>query len=166
MDVVHATPEYIKFNKLKSDKNSSDSSTDRLNEITHLIMNSKSRDFNTAISWLKDTHSKNANIKNKNECLNTSLFRSDFQRLKSVDVNPGNNKIYGTVSSMVVNNNGDLNHSTIYLLMVDSITTDTHNRQLIKYRELKTTIANLFAKKPVFIKRELIRNPPVNEVCS
>ena len=88
--------------------------------------------------------------------------------MKSADLSIGNDRIVGTVSSMVVNNTGDLTKSPFYLMMLDSINTDTNNKQQIKYRVLRTTIADLFdeQKKPVFVEYRFERNLPVNGVCN
>ncbi|MCC2667088.1 MAG: hypothetical protein K0S63_1004 [Gammaproteobacteria bacterium] len=68
---------------------------------------------------------------------------------------------------MVVSNNGDLKTSSIYLMMLDSVTTQKDGKQLIKYQELRTTLEKLFTNpKLTFVKRKFIRNPPVNGICS
>lgn len=163
----YLTPEYSDLNKLKLDPDSFNGSTNRLHKITDLITHTKNKTIDRIITWLKNTSSEVSSSKDKNGCMNTSLFRSNLQNFRSINLNIGNDKIYGTVSSMIVNNTGDLKNSPIYLMMVDSISTDKNNKQLIKYRELRTTLAKLFENiQPIFVERKFIRNPPVNEICS
>jgi hypothetical protein len=67
---------------------------------------------------------------------------------------------------MIVSNHGNFKESHIYVMIVDSITTQSGGKQLIKYNELRTTLATLFSEaKPKFVKREYARNPPVNGIC-
>ncbi len=163
---LYLTPEFVSLNDLRSNSASSDSAKNRLQRITALILNSREINTDAAINWLMDTYSDVSSVSDRNECLNTSLFRSNLQESRSVDINKGNDKVYGTVSSMVVHNTGDLKKSTFYLAMIDSITTNNDDKQLIKYKELRTNLADLFGKQnPLFVQREFVRNPPTNGVC-
>ena len=163
----YLTQEYTSLNNLRLNQDSSDSSKNRLQTITDLIANTKVRNQDAALSWIMNTSSHVSNSKDANSCQNTSLFRSNLQEFKSVDLNSGNDKIYGTVSSMVISNNGDLNNTYINLRMLDSITADSKNRQLIKYKELHSSLAQLFAESnPKFIEHKFTRNPPINGICS
>lgn len=163
----YLTPAYTSLNNLKSNRDSFDSTINRLKKINALVLGANVRNIDTAVSWLMNTNSDVSNSKDENSCQNTSLFRSNLQGFKSVDLTSGNDKIYGTVSSMVVSNNGDLNGSYINLRMLDSVTTDGKNRQLIKYKELHSSLARLFAdSNPKFVEHEFKRNPPMNGICS
>jgi hypothetical protein len=85
---------------------------------------------------------------------------------KSVSEDAPNDKIFGTVASMIVSNSGDFKNSQIYLMMLDSITTQNDGKQLIKYKEFSTTLEKLFSKsQPKFTSREFTRNPPINGIC-
>jgi len=105
--------------------------------------------------------------KDANWCRNTSLFRTNLQNYKFVNLKDSNDNIYGTVSSMVIKNTGNPSTSQFYLLMLDSIVNDSNNQQLIKYKELNTTLANLFNEPShlMFSDRELTRDAPVNKIC-
>ncbi len=162
----YLTQEYAPLNNLKANPDSFDSSQNRLQKITDLL-NANVGNMNAALSWLMNTSSNVSNDRAANSCQNTSLFRSNLQGFKSVYLTSGNDKIYGTVSSMVVSNDGDLNSSYINLRMLDSITTDSRGRQLIKYKELNSSLTKLFANSyPTFVEHEFTRNPPINGICS
>lgn len=163
----YLTQEYTPLNNLKVNPDSFDSSKNRLQKITDLISTTKLSNIDAALAWLTNTSSNVSNNKDANSCQNTSLFRSNLQGFKSVDLNSGNDKIYGTVSSMVVSNDGDLNTSYINLRMLDSITTDSKGKQLIKYKELNSSLTKLFSElNPIFVEHEFARNPPINGICS
>lgn len=163
----YLTPEFTKSNLLRSNPDSESSSINRLKTITDLISLSKIKNMDTATNWLMNTSSPVSNHHDINSCQNTSLFRSNLQEFKSVDLNTGNDKIYGTVSSMVVSNNGNLNNSFITLRMIESITIDSKNRQLIKYKELHSSLSQLFTESnPTFYEHQFIRNPSVNGICT
>lgn len=163
---TYLSPEFTSLNNLSSNQDSLNGAINRLQKITYLISHSQVRNIDVAANWFMDTNSNLSSKKDKNQCLNTSLFRSNLQGFKSVDLNIGNDKIYGTVSSMIVSNNGDLKDSYLYLKMIDSITTENNNKQLIKYRVLYTNLFKLFEEsKPLFIKHEFVRNPPNNQIC-
>lgn len=164
---TYLNPEFISENNLITNQKSLDSSNHRLKTITQLMSQSKVKDINTAASWLLDTKSNISNTNDLNQCLNTSLFRSNLANFKSVDANIPNDKIFGTVASLIVSNNGNLKNSYIYVMMLNSITTQSDGKQLIKYRLLNTTLAKLFSEKaPQFTKREFVRNSPANGICS
>jgi acyl-CoA:6-aminopenicillanic acid acyl transferase len=163
----YLTPEFTSLNTLRSNPDSDSSSLNRLKIITDLISFSKVKNMNTTTNWLMDTSSHVSNHHDVNSCQNTSLFRSDLQEFKSVDLNTGNNKIYGTVSSMIVSNNGNLNNSYITLRMIESITVDRKNKQLIKYKELHTSLSKLFTEfKPTFYEHKFTRSQPENGICT
>ena len=109
-----------------------------------------------------NTYSNISSKNNPNECLNTSLFRTDLQGLKSVNENTPNDKIFGTVATMIVSNEGNFKNSTIYIMLLNSITTQSDGKQLIKYNELQTTLENLFGEaKPKFVVGEFVRILPL-----
>lgn len=164
---LYLNSEFTSLNNFRSDQRFFDSSKNRLQKITEWVSSSNVKNIDSATGWLRDTTSNITSNEDKNRCQDTSLFRSNLQGTKSVDLTTGNDKIYGTVSSMIVSNNGDLKNSTIYLMMLDSIITDINNKQLIKYKVLHTSLATLFEEaKPTFVEHEFIRKPPVNGVCS
>ncbi|MCX7114611.1 MAG: carcinine hydrolase/isopenicillin-N N-acyltransferase family protein [Gammaproteobacteria bacterium] len=163
----YLSPEFSALNQLRSDEDFFLGTHSRLQKITDHLTHTKVKNMTIAAHWLMDTHSdvagKNSNI----GCMNSSLFRSALQGVKSINLNSSNDKITGTVSSMVISNNGDLNHSYIYLIMLDSIIIDKNNNQVIKYRKLQTTLSKLFSEPhPNFTKHEFVRKPPINGVCS
>ena len=163
----YLSPEFSSLNNLISDEDFFLTSNSRLQKITDHLTHAKVKNMSAAANWLMDTYSDVAGKNSKITCMNSSLFRSDLQGVKSVNLNIGNDKIFGTVSSMIISNNSDLNHSYIYLVILDSITTDKNNRQVIKYRKLQTTISKLFSEPhPKFTEHAFLRNPVVNGVCS
>jgi len=164
---VYLNPEYTPLNSFNSDPDSLNGAKNRLQKITNFLATAKVINMDVAASWLRDTSSNVVSSKNKNACLESSLFRSDLRGLNYADLSKENDKIFGTVSSMVVANNGDLKKSYIYLMMVDSVSRDSNNKQLIKYKELRTSLANLFkGSEPIFVAREFVRSPPVNGICT
>ena len=164
---TYLSPELVSLNSRIPNGGSLSSSNNRLKTISLLISQSPSKNINTASRWLMDTYSNVSSKNNPNECLNTSLFRTDLQGFKSVNRNIANDKIAGTVASMIVSNQGDFKNSYIYLMMIDSITTQNDRKQLIKYNELNITLDKLFNEsKPKFVEHEFVRNPPVNGICS
>ena len=163
----YLSPEFSSLNDLRADQDFSLSTHSRLQKITDHIVHTKVKNIRTATSWLMDTHSDVASEKGHNTCMNSSLFRSDLQGMKSVSLNQGNDKIHGTVSNMVISHQGDLNHSYIYLIMLDSITTDKNNKQIIRYRTLQTTLSKLFSEPHLqFTQHTFVRQPVVNGRCN
>lgn len=155
------------LNHLKTDLDYMSGAENRFKKITELLAQSKSQNIDVAANWLMNTNSNISNKTDPNWCQNTSLFRSNLQGEKSIVVGAVNNKIYGTVSNMIVSNNGDLKNSVIYLRMIDSISTDSSHKQVIKYRELRTSLAELFSQtQPQFVRKELVRDPPINNICN
>lgn len=156
---TYLNQQFSSLNHFRFDQHFFNSSNARLQRINYLLSHARSLNTDVASHWLLDTHSNFSCKMNKNECLNTSLFRSDLQGLKSVNLDNSNDKICGTVSSMIIENKGNLEKSSIYLTMIDSITTGTKNNQLIKYKLLHTSLKKLFLdSKPIFFEREFIRN--------
>lgn len=164
---TYLNPEFASLNDLITNQESLNSAKNRLNIITHFISHSTVRDIKVASRWFMDTYSNVSSKDNPSECLNTSLFRTDLQGFKSVDAHIPNDKVFGTVASMIVSNNGDFKNSSLYLVMLDSITQQSDGKQLIKYNELNTALKQLFGEgKFKFVEHEFVRNPPINGICS
>lgn len=164
---TYLNAEFTPLNKAIANTASLKSSENRLNAITDLVSHAPEKNVDVASTWFLNTKAGSPNQNNANECLNLSLFRSDLQGLKSIDMRNPNEKIFGTVASMIVGNNGKFKNSSIYVMMLDSITTQNNGKQLVKYHELNTTLDKLFSKtEPKFVEREFMRNQPTNGVCS
>lgn len=163
---TYLSPEFTSLNSLISNQDSLNSSLNRFKIITNLISKSSVRNISTASQWFMNTQSKASSGTKPNECLNTSLFRSDLQGYKSINMLSPNDKIFGTVASMIVSNHGNFKNSYIYLMMIDSITIQNNGKQLIKYNELYTTLEKLFSgSKPKFVEHEFERSLPINGIC-
>lgn len=168
---IYLSPEFSALNDLASKQGSFnesiDSAKNRLKRMNYLISHSTEININNASRWFMDTYSNVSSQNDPTECLNTSLFRTDLKGIKSVNKNIPNDKIAGTVASMIVSNQGDFKKSHIYVMMINSVTVQKDGKQLIKYNELHTTLAKLFGQsKPEFVEREFERNPPVKGVCN
>lgn len=164
---TYLSSKFSYLNKLISNNDSLRSAENRLRIITRLLSRSTIRNIQVVSRWFMDTRSSLSTQNNPYECLNTSLFRTDLQKFKTVNMNPGNNKIFGTVATMIVSNHGDFKKSSIYLMMLDSITTQKNKNQLIKYNVLHSTLDKLFNEsKPGFRAKEFIRKTSANGICS
>lgn len=154
------------LNKAFTNPVSLQSSDNRYQRMSYWIANAKPVDIQSASKWFLDTYSEASGKDDSNQCMNTSLFRSNLQGHQSIRLRPDNNKIFGTVASMIVSNHGNFKRSHLYLMMLDSITTQKDGSQLIKYKTLYTTLEKLFqSSKQKFIMREFVRKPPVDGVC-
>ncbi|MDP3560248.1 MAG: carcinine hydrolase/isopenicillin-N N-acyltransferase family protein [Legionellaceae bacterium] len=163
---AYVSPKFTELNKWAK-PNSLAGAQNRLTKITNLISQAKERNIAVAPSWFLNTSSRVSKVDDKNWCQNTSLFRSNLKGLTSIDTNVANDKVGGTVSSMIVENNGDFKQSYLYLKMVESVTTLKNHDQLIKYKVLHTSLAKLFSgEKLVFVPHEFVRKAPVKGVCS
>ena len=126
-----------------------------------------SQNPNINFNWFIDTTSNLINPADKNWCQNTSIFRSDLHGIKQITKNIPNDKVYGTVSSLIVLNNNKLENSIIRLTMVNSLNTLNNGNQLIDYQELFIPLLDLFSNKDkIFVKKSFIRNAPENGICS
>lgn len=164
---IYLDPEFVSLNNLISNQSSLDSARNRLQRMTYLISHAAVKDIDFISQWFRDTSSNISSKDNPNECLNTSLFRTNLQNFKVVDQKTPNDKIFGTVATLVINNQGNFKLSPIYLMMTKSITTQENGKQLIKYTVLQTTIARLFSSSKLqFVEHEFVRNPPINGICS
>ena len=163
---TYVNPQFCPLNKLASSERSLNGANNRLKTITTFMSQSKHRTINEAAKWFMNTASFVSNQDDKNGCQNTSIFRSDLQGTQSISLRTQHDKIYGTASSLIISNHGDLTHSDIYLKMVDSITTDAHGNQIIHYKDLRTTLANLFSgSKLPFMKHQFVRKRPIKGLC-
>ncbi len=164
---TYLSPQFTPLNQFTYSQRALKGTENRLKIINGLISHAKSINTETAAHWFLNTNSTVSNKDDKNGCLNSSIFRSNLQNEKSININTQYNKIYGTVSSMIINNHGNLKNSTIYLRMLDSITTNNTDQQIINYKDLRTHLVHLFdGSKLTFVKHQFTRNAPVNRQCS
>lgn len=162
---TYLSPEFTFLNNFIASQDSLVSSNTRFQQLTEYLANAKIKNINEIVKWLSDTHS---SVSTKEyTCQNTSIFRSDLKGQVSINMtNKSNNKLFGTVASMVISNNSNFNHSYIYVRMLDSITVKNNGDQLIRYQVLQTSLANLFGNKKLsFVKYEVTRKAPLNGVC-
>ena len=152
--------QFASLNGFRDDPNYFIGARNRQNKIMQLMSQSK--------DWFMNTSSNVSSNTDPNGCRNTSLFRSNLHELNDVTVGAIDNRnLFGTVSTMIVNNTGKREDSRIYVMMVDSVTADKQNQQVIKYRTLHTTLATLFDKsKPIFVPHEWVRTAPIHGVCN
>lgn len=166
---TYLTPIFIElnhFNQQDVSVNSIDSAESRLEKINDHLLNTENINIESTSKWFLDTRSSVSDSKHNVTCLNTSLFRSDLKGLKSIDMNHLN-KAAGSVSTMIVENNGDFKKSYLYLKMLDSITTDKNSNQLIKYKELNISLEKLFHRQKLnFVERQFMRFAPINGTCN
>lgn len=165
---TYLTPAFNSFNRLNISPNSLVlvSAEKRLNTLNALISNAKVRDIHAASHWFWNTYSTAFNNQNKNMCLNNSIFRSYLQNAQFITLQKMHRHIYGTTSSMIVSNHGNLNNSHIYLKIIDSIKNENDHTQLIKYDVLNTTLDRLFdGSKLIFVHHQFTRRLPVNGIC-
>lgn len=164
---TYLSPQFATLNQFTPSQRSLQGAENRLKTINHLISHANSINIDAATHWFWNTQSNVSNKDDKNGCLNSSIFRSDLQGEKSIDINIPHDKIYGTVSSMIISNHGNLKNSIIYLKIIESITTNKNGQQIIKYKDLRTNLIHLFDdSKLTFVQHQTIRNAPVNRRCS
>lgn len=163
---LYLDPKFSSLNKYVATQGSLISASNRLLTLSNLVSQSKNRTINEAEKWFLNTFSNVFSRKNNQECLNTGIFRSNLQGAQSINLNQQHDKIYGTASSMIISNQGNLNHSEINLKIINSISTTKDGHQIIKYKVLNTNLANLFSReKLTFINHQLIRPLPKEDVC-
>lgn len=161
---TYLSPEFEHLNSLQQNKDILAGSNKRLQKITTDIVNSNG-DYSKKSSWFMDTSSDLGIASNKNWCQTTSIFRSNLQHLTRITPETNSSSVYGTVSNLIVENN-DNGSTMVHLKIIDSIDTLKNGGQLIKYRELNTPLATLFATNKLnFTKRILMRSAPINGVC-
>jgi hypothetical protein len=164
---TYLSPEFSSLNSL-AHQDSLLSAKNRLKTINNLISRTPTSDRNidNTSHWFLDTYSNVSKKSDPEGCLNTSIFRSDLQNFKAINMNTANDTIYGTLASMIISNHGDFKNSHIYLILLDSITTEKNGSQLIKYRKLYTTLEKLFdGSKLIFTHHQFLRNAPVDGIC-
>jgi hypothetical protein len=144
-----------------SDKNSLTSSQYRLNNITKLVNNYNNK--NELTQWFFNTKS-NLNLNTPHyTCLNSSIFRSNIGNHNNIPTKTIDNKIYGSISNMIIINKA--NSTKIIVRILDSIQV-RKNQQIIHYKELNTTLKNLFKTNNIkYIKKSFIRKLPKNNIC-
>ncbi|MDQ5922222.1 MAG: hypothetical protein QG673_2281, partial [Pseudomonadota bacterium] len=138
---TYLTAQYQQLNLIgENSLEKSKGSTNRLNKITEFIKsgNDKYQD------WFMNMDSNLTSNKNMNWCKNTSIFRSDIQGESFAGHSIANHRLYGTVSSFIVINNGNPKTSMVYLRIIDSITARSDGTQLIKYSDLTESLEDLF----------------------
>lgn len=164
---TYLNPRFTSLNQFTPSQRALQGAENRLNTINDLISHAKSINIATAARWFLNTRSNVSNKNDKNGCLNSSIFRSNLQGKKSININIQHHKVYGTVGSMIISNHGNLKNSTIYLRMLESITTDNNGQQIIKYKDLRTSLVHLFdGSKLTFVQHQFTRNAPINRRCS
>lgn len=157
---------FTSLNLLNTNKDAINGTENRLLTINNYIKNAKKIDISDTEAWLLDTKSLVSSKRQKDWCLNTSIFRSNLQGESGVDLSVGNDKIYGTVSSLIVLSTGNPDTSQVYLRMLNSITIMPNDNQLIKYKDMTTNLTALFKEsEPKFMNHQFIRKKPVNETC-
>lgn len=163
---TYLNKQYVGLNQLNSNKDIIRGTENRLTTITNYVKSAKDLNINTAQEWFLDTTSNISSTQSPDWCLNTSIFRSNLQNMHSVDLAEGTNKVYGTVSSLIVYNTGNPETSQVYVRMLNSITVMPDDNQLIKYKDVTTNISKLFKESaPQFANHEFIRKKPINDTC-
>lgn len=157
--------EFLKLNNLATNKYSLAGAIDRDQSIKSMV-ESGSRETNSDIAnWLLNTKSSIRNPNDANWCLNTSIFRSNLQGESFVDTSIRNDNIYGTVSSLVVFNNGGLDKTNIAINIIDKITVLSNGDQKIDYRMVRQDLPSLFNGQINYIESSFIRHATVSGVC-
>jgi hypothetical protein len=156
-------PTFTDLNKLARSEDSVKGSHHRLEKITALLDASK-QDFSHAFDWYLDTTSSIGSTQDKNYCLNTSIFRSNTKELTTIGRNTASDKVYGTVSSFMVEHK---DHATwVNVRILDSLKTLPSGDQQIVFKELKISLTDLFKNKPlVFKTRYMTRKAPKDGMC-
>lgn len=162
---LYLFPDFISLNKLKGDIDIENGSNYRENKMKELLIHSDFKKQDIAKLFL-NTQSTLSKTNDKNWCRNTSIFRSNTKEINHIKVGLlNNNKIYGTVSSLIVSN--DVNQSKVDLKMLVSIDTLKNGDQKIVYDDLKIKLSDLFTKKEIiFSRKSFIRKAPYNGKCT
>lgn len=159
---VYLSKDFAALNKLTENIDGENGSYYRLNTIKNLLLDSKNND---ATKFFMSTKSDLSKSNNKYWCQNTSIFRSYINEVKYIKIGKfENDKVYGTVSSLVVSNNNKA--TKINLKILDSLNTLSNKDQKIIYNELQITLDDLFKSKTLkFVKKSFIRKAPYNNRC-
>lgn len=153
------------LNKLTDNQYSLAGAIDRNTTIKKLIDHVDRNDENIVDNLLLATKS---NIKNPNDtnwCLNTSIFRSNLQGESMVDTHITSDKIYGTVSSMIVYNYGGAEKTRVAINIIDKITVLANGEQQVDYREVREKLPDLMRGKINYTAKSFIRKAPKDGVC-
>lgn len=160
---TYLSPAFVDLNTLARSQDSVKGSNYRLEKITQLI-DSANQPYANAFDWYLDTTSSVGSSEDKNFCLNTSIFRSNTKELTSIHRNTTSDTIAGTVSSFMVQRQG--NTTWVYVRILDSLKTLPNGEQKIVFKELKISLIDLFKNKPLIFKtRYFTRKAPKDGVC-
>lgn len=163
---TYLMPKFSNLNDVTPDKNKLLGSNYRLTNIANHIQQDSYADRTQIINWLTDTKSNLGVVNDNNWCLNTSIFRTYLFGLNDANIGMANHKAYGTVSNMIVFNTNNANTTVINLQLLESIHPNKDGSQQIKYNEMQTTLANLFATKNIkYQQKTLERQAPTQGVC-
>lgn len=121
--------------------------------------------LDTLDTWLLNTKSSVKNPNDPNWCLNTSIFRSNLQGESYVDTSISNDKVYGTISSWIVQNNGGPDKTTLIINLVDSIKVLPNGDQEIHYRKVRGSLNDLINGKITYVPDTMIRKAPKDGSC-
>ncbi|MDD3266696.1 MAG: hypothetical protein PHC75_05895 [Burkholderiales bacterium] len=157
--------EFSKLNNLGTNKYSLAGAIARNQSIESMVKNRNLDGGIDIMAWLLNTKSDLKNPGNANWCLNTSVFRSNLQGESSVDTSIRNDNIYGTVSSLIVFNNGSIDKTNVAINIIDKITVLSNGSQKVDYRMVRQNLPNLFSGNINYIESSFVRNAPVNGVC-
>lgn len=162
---IYTSDQFLQLNNQFS-QNKQLSSKMRLSAMTNFMSHSHAITIQNASQWLMNTNAISPNKNNPMECLNLSLFRSDLQHYKLINENQPNNKIYGTVATMIVHNTGNFKNSYLYLMMIKSIKVNPDGSQTITYKKRYTTLWALFHfKNQDVTTHTFVRSAPINGIC-
>ncbi|MFN8770461.1 MAG: carcinine hydrolase/isopenicillin-N N-acyltransferase family protein [Neisseriaceae bacterium] len=160
---TYLEPQFESLNNMSTNKYGIAGSNNRLNKIGQYIK-AANGNFNNAFSWYLDTRSDVRNPNDKDFCENTSIFRSNLQNLTSIRSDTKTNKVYGTVSSFMVEHKG--NEAIVHVRILNSIDKLKNGNQKITYKELNTPLSKLFASNQLeYSSHTFIRSSPTNGKC-
>lgn len=163
---TYLTKNFVALNSLSSNKASIAGSNNRLAKIEQFIRNKNNQD--NLDSWFMNTQSALTKPDDKFWCRNTSIFRSDIGDITDINFTDTNNKQAGTVSSLIVVNNGS-NNTNLDLKIITSIKALPDGQQLINYKELNTSLdklAKMFTDGKIdFINKTFTRSAVKDGVC-
>jgi hypothetical protein len=152
------------LNKLTSNQYSLAGAVDRNNTIESTVK-ANMNNLDNLSDWLLNTKSTVKNPNDANWCLNTSIFRSNLQGESFVDTSISNDKVYGTISSWVVTNNGGADKTTLAINLVDGIKVLPNGNQEISYRKVRGSLVDLINGKINYESASFVRNAPKGGNC-
>lgn len=160
----YMTNKFADLNNLAANKYSLAGAVDRNNTIESTVSANVSN-LNGLDKWLLNTKSAVKNPDDPNWCLNTSIFRSNLQGESYIDTSVKNDKVYGTISSWIVQNNGGANKTTLIINLIDSIKVLPDGNQEIYYRKVHGNLKDLINGKINYIPEVFIRKAPKGGNC-